>query len=293
MNTPAWPIIEPVEGRRLMSVVLNGTLLYVEGTSRADTITLQARPHQQGVDDGFDVTVYVAGAVVESSTYATKDVSRIVVRANPLRDVFRADPTLPVPVSFVSDAASGVTLVGGVLAVQGGKGSDVVRVYRNRGQADDITVVLNGQESRYSSAVAKALLIVGNRGDDDIAVGKVGLPQMVFGGDGDDLLTGGREADYFSGQLGDDTLLGGAGDDQLFGDDEADHIEGGDGDDRITAEGFATVLGGAGDDSLFVNVGNGVRFTGGAGHDDLRAAGPRDDIFLDFDPQEDTYLRLH
>jgi hypothetical protein len=66
------------------------------------------------------------------------------------------------------------------------------------------------------------------------------------------------------------------------------------GSDRITmGGGNVTVLGGDGDDALFVNVGNDVRFTGGAGRDTLLAAGPVEDIFLDSDAQEDAYSRLH
>lgn len=291
MNTSTIASIESLEERRLMSVVQNGTILYVEGTSRADTISIQAS-HERGLEGRFDLSISVRGALIDNQNMPMSDITRVIVRANPFTDVLRADPTLPMPVTFVSDAAAGVTLADGILAVQGGKGADVIRVYRNRGMAEDITVVLNGQESRYSSEVAKVLLINGNRGANDIAIGKVGLPQLVFGGDDNDRITGGREDDYFSGNLGDDTMLGGAGDDQLFGVDGADLIDGGDGNDGITlASGPATVLGGNGDDALFVNIA-GAKFTGGPGRDQMLSGGTVAE-FLDFDAQDDTFSRVH
>lgn len=296
MNTFPAPRMEALEERRLMTVTRYRDIVYVEGTSRADTIRIEARPHQANVDDSFDVNITAAGTLVDNVNFRTADVSRIVVRANPLKDRLRADSTLPVAVGFVSDQATGATLAGDVLVVQGGRRSDVIRVYRNRVQGTDIAVVVNGQAAQYSSDAARALLIFGNRRDDDIAIGKVNLPNLVFGGDGNDSIAGSGEDDYFSGDLGNDTLLGGAGDDQLLGADEADYIDGGDGNDYIAAEGPATVLGGNGDDGILVNTGNAVRFKGGPGQDRMGAAISRNDVlqlFLDFDSAEDSYTQLH
>src|SRR4051812_10748615 len=155
MNMPS---LERLEGRRLMSVVEGpGNVLYIEGTSRADTIELSPEQNQPGV---FDVTISVRGSAVETKGITTASVRLIVVRANPQADVLRVDPSLAaIPVAFVSDQASGVTLADGVLAVQGGKGADVIRVYRNRGQAQDVTVVLNGQPTLYSSETVKTILV--------------------------------------------------------------------------------------------------------------------------------------
>ena len=71
----------------------------------------------------------------------------------------------------------------------------------------------------------------------------------IFGGEGDDRIDGGDDADDLYGEEGDDILEGGRGFDRLFGGEGDDRLDGGAGDDLL--------LGGEGDDE----------FTGGAGAD--------------------------
>ena len=97
------------------------------------------------------------------------------------------------------------------------------------------------------------------------------LPRAnLFGGAGNDILTGGSGADLLFGQAGNDTLLGKGGTDLLFGGDGNDVLTGGDGDDQVFGEagndrmiwnpGDDTDLneGGAGIDTVEVNGGNGA-----------------------------------
>src|SRR5262245_61758342 len=56
---------------------------------------------------------------------------------------------------------------------------------------------------------------------------------LLFGGDGNDVVTGGSGNDQLFGQAGDDTLLGKGGNDVLFGGTGNDTLTGGDGDDQM------------------------------------------------------------
>jgi Ca2+-binding RTX toxin-like protein len=247
-------------------------------------------------DDQISAKLVPKGFFEQSAGGAVAATTRVIVRANSLHDVVNIDPALNGLVDVIPDDTTGAKVFGATLAVIGDQGHDVIRVYRNRGQVNDITVVFNGQASQFSSATVKAIFIAGNRGNDDIAIAKINLPNGIFGGDGDDSIEGGAEEDYISGDLGADTIRGGAGNDQLFGEmsgpGEANFIDAGDGDDYIVAEG-GTVLGGNGDDALFVNTGS-VQFTGGEGHDAMAAPGDRtDQTFTDFSSRRDRYTRLH
>jgi Ca2+-binding RTX toxin-like protein len=97
------------------------------------------------------------------------------------------------------------------------------------------------------------------------------LPRAnLFGGAGNDTITGGSGADMLFGQSGNDTLLGKGGNDFLFGGTENDTLTGGDGDDQMFAEGGNDRMiwnpgddtdlmeGGAGTDTAEVNAGGGA-----------------------------------
>ena len=121
------------------------------------------------------------------------------------------------------------------------------------------------------------------------------LALQVYGGAGNDALTGsggvdlldgGEGRDSLSGGLGKDVVLGGAGNDDLSdGDSDADRVEGGAGDDDFYGGvGPVNFKGGPGDDNLIGGDGN-DELDGGAGDDslvggrgdDTLVAGPGDD----------------
>jgi Ca2+-binding RTX toxin-like protein len=92
----------------------------------------------------------------------------------------------------------------------------------------------------------------------------------LFGGAGNDVLTGGSGADQLFGQDGNDTLLGRGGTDLLFGGEGNDTLTGGDADDQMFGQGGDDRMiwnpgddtdlheGGAGNDTSEVNGGNGA-----------------------------------
>lgn len=162
----------------------------------------------------------------------------------------------------------------GVLSVLGDGGNNTVEFSRNAAGG----ILVNGGAVRVvggSPSVANTALIqaFGLGGHDVITLNEANgaLPRAnLFGGAGNDTLTGGASSDQLFGQAGNDTLLGRGGVDLLFGGSDADTLTGGDGDDLVFGEsgndrliwnpGDDTDLneGGGGIDTVEVNGGNGT-----------------------------------
>jgi Ca2+-binding RTX toxin-like protein len=115
--------------------------------------------------------------------------------------------------------------------------------------------------------------VFGQGGNDTIRVDEANgaMPAVqLFGGDGNDTLTGGSGNDMLFGQAGNDILNGKGGNDLLFGGDGNDTLIGGAGDDQMFGEAGNDVMiwnpgdgtdlmeGGAGNDTAEVNGGNGA-----------------------------------
>src|SRR5436305_1829979 len=140
------------------------------------------------------------------------------------------------------DAAGTILINGGAIAIQGGKPTVANTTLSSIfGQAGNDTITLNESNGALPAA-------------------------QIFGGDGNDVITGGSGGDMLFGQAGNDTLLGKGGNDLLFGGDGNDTLTGGGGDD--------TVLGEAGDDRMVWNPGDDTdREEGGAGVDTVQVNG--------------------
>jgi Ca2+-binding RTX toxin-like protein len=115
--------------------------------------------------------------------------------------------------------------------------------------------------------------VFGQGGNDTITLSEANgaLPATrLFGGAGNDTLTGGSGADQLFGQSGNDALLGKGGPDLLFGGTENDVLTGGDSDDQAFGQGGNDRMvwnpgddtdlneGGDGTDTVEVNGGNGA-----------------------------------
>lgn len=100
----------------------------------------------------------------------------------------------------------------------------------------------------FLPAVNGKIYVYGQGGNDLVFADVMNVPLVVFGGEGDDVLVGGRTGDsldggdgndiLFGGTLGtdgDDLLVGGAGDDVLIGHWGADTLRGGTGSDLVMA----------------------------------------------------------
>jgi Ca2+-binding RTX toxin-like protein len=100
-------------------------------------------------------------------------------------------------------------------------------------------VPIDGEPTTANTA---QIVATGGAGDDTISLDETNglLPAaQLFGGNGNDVLTGGAAADQLFGGNGNDTLNGGGGDDTLAG-----------------GNGKDTVIGGKGTDTAFLGTGN-------------------------------------
>ena len=143
--------------------------------------------------------------------------------------------------------------VRGILAVFGDNGANEITLSRD---ATGRVVVNHGAVrivgARPTVGTTRLINVFGFDGNDALSVDETGgaMPRAnLFGGNGNDTLTGGSA---------NDTVLGGAGNDFLFGAAGADLLIGGDGDDALTG-GAADdlVLGQAGNDAFFWSPGDG------------------------------------
>ena len=172
-------------------------------------------------------------------------------------------------------AVSAVFVPGvGSLAVLGDALDNVITVSRNAAGG----ILVNGgavsiRGGTPTVANTSTIQVFGQIGNDTLALDESNgaLPRAkLFGGAGNDTLTGGGGADQIFGNAGNDVLLGRGGADLLFGGSENDVLTGGDGDDLAFGEagndrmvwnpGDDTDLneGGAGTDTVEVNGGNGA-----------------------------------
>ncbi|MBX9581928.1 MAG: M10 family metallopeptidase C-terminal domain-containing protein, partial [Gemmataceae bacterium] len=112
----------------------------------------------------------------------------------------------------------------GPVFVHGRAGADTISAAVSGGI---LAVTVNGVTTTYPAAEAGGVRVRGHGGNDTVSVGGVTKAAAVWGGDGNDALTGGPLADLLDGGAGNDTVAGGGG---------ADSITGGNGNDRLAGE---------------------------------------------------------
>jgi Ca2+-binding RTX toxin-like protein len=129
------------------------------------------------------------------------------------------------------------------------------------------TVPVSGGTATVANTAT--IQVFGKGGNDTITLDESNgaLPAaQLFGGAGNDVLTGGSGADQLFGGAGNDTLFGKGGNDMLFGGAGNDVLTGGDGDDQVFGE--------AGNDRMIWNPGDDSDlFEGGDGTDTAEVNG--------------------
>ena len=163
-------------------------------------------------------------------------------------------------------------LTHGELIVRGTNGSDSIALRLEAGDPNVIQVDLNDDgspEFSFGRARVRRIVVDARSGDDHVRIDDSngaftdGIPTAIFGGDGNDKISGGAGAelliggdgnDAIDGSGGADTALLGSGDDTFSWDpgDGSDRIEGQDGTDTMLFDG------GAGPDTVDVSA-NGSR----------------------------------
>src|SRR6266853_3094358 len=191
--------------------------------------------------------------------------SRLAVAGTQRQTFVRTDimaTKAPIKATFSPDA--------GLLSVFGDDGDNVIVTSRDAaGQ-----ILVNGGAVPVSGGTATVantatIQVFGNGGNDTISLDESNgaLPAaQLFGGAGNDVLTGGSGADQLFGGAGNDTLLGKGGNDLLFGGAGNDTLIGGTGDDQVFGE--------AGNDRMIWNPGDGTDLMeGGDGTDTAEVNG--------------------
>jgi Ca2+-binding RTX toxin-like protein/Mg-chelatase subunit ChlD len=145
------------------------------------------------------------------------------------------------------------------LVIDGGDGSDTV-TFTN--ETDDLTINLKDNQNETI-------------GDDSVELRNI---ENIYGGQGDDTITGDDQNNILYGDGGNDTIKGGKGDDGVYGGDGDDILHGGQGNDILGGgKGNDTLIGGEGDDRLHGQGGDDI-VIGGAGNDTIRTDGGTDTV---------------
>jgi Ca2+-binding RTX toxin-like protein len=143
--------------------------------------------------------------------------------------------------TVTASAATTATFSNGTLSVFGDSADNSIVLSRDAAgkilvNGGAITVV-GGTPTVANTALIQ---VFGQGGQDAITLSEAlgALPAAhLFGGAGNDTLTGGSGGDQLFGQTGNDTLLGKGGFDLLFGGADADTLIGGDADDQVFGQG--------------------------------------------------------
>src|SRR4051812_45905858 len=185
-------------------------------------------------DDRQQRAPHAAGASGEhtqpqAARFARGDnLRRLVMNRNPILEALEERLQFAVTAVFIPAA--------GALSVFGDSLDNTIVVSRNA--AGRILVnggnvaVLGGTPTVANTAIIQ---VFGQDGNDVLRLDEASgaLPRAnLFGGAGNDALTGGSGADLLFGQSGNDVLLGKGGDDFLFGGADNDALTGGTGDDQ-------------------------------------------------------------
>ena len=157
-----------------------------------------------------------------------------------------------------------------MLTVVGDNADNTIEVSRNAAG----NLLVNGGAVQIvggtpTVANTSRIQIFGLGGNDQLSLNETNgaLPRAnLYGGGGNDTLTGGSAADFLFGEAGNDTLLGKGGVDFLFGGAGNDTLTGGAGNDQVFGE--------AGNDRMIWNPGDGSDLNeGGAGNDTVEVNG--------------------
>ena len=176
------------------------------------------------------------------------------------------------------------------------------------GTSNEENPISGTQENEYFFVAQSESYVLGQGGDDifDARGTPASGPHHVFGGSGNDFITGSSARDNLAGNDGDDVIWGRDGNDYIEGNDGndwlfaergADELFGGKGDAILHSwTGGDRLFGGEGDDRLhYVNTNAQTHLTGGLGADQfiifasVRELNTRI-IIRDFNPEEDLFI---
>jgi Ca2+-binding RTX toxin-like protein len=129
--------------------------------------------------------------------------------------------------------AKPVELFHGTLTVNGSSGDDTISVSSKGKQT---VVMVNGRMMKFNTPVS-SVNINGNDGNDHLSVKglRADVAAQLSGGNGNDVLIGGKGNDVLNDGAGNDVLIGGGGDDGLTNSAGRDKLYGGAGNDLLVS----------------------------------------------------------
>jgi uncharacterized delta-60 repeat protein len=189
--------------------------------------------------DGSPVETILPGSGVTEVRHVYQQVGTFEAKVTAAdKDRLPTDPPLvPQTVTMISQ---GSALENGILNVSGSAGHDIIRLFRVGGLVAVSNLTSGGLEfvQTYTGTISR-VIVTGQAGNDHIDASAFDVPVEIYGGAGNDRLTGGSAADILVGGTGDDRIAGNGGQDLLIGGRGRDRIQG-DAADDILVGGYTT-----------------------------------------------------
>jgi Ca2+-binding RTX toxin-like protein len=260
------PIVEALEGRRLMTAVIGeptydpivgpvgptpGSIGWPSNVEPVAGPSGTLPPTGNGFFVGFGGGQFVVGASFGAVTFNNNGGTTFDnIRGTTLGGQSSFDQDLFFRKGFPEQFTGGgsMRIDGGTLKIIGTNGNDTILVDRRTSRSGrdlGLFVSMNGDVRRLDPTFSRFVRVVSvdaGRGDDLVAPVNedFDIAMYVRGGKGNDSLSGGARNDTLFGESGNDILIGGGGVDSLDGDGGNDTLVGGDGADSL--------VGGAGKD---------------------------------------------
>ncbi len=222
-----------------MTAVLNAGVLSIEGTPKADTITVIQTGDQLSVRND-NATLQIKSGVTSGSEVTTSQVQRITINGLAGSDTIRLDG---VTIGANINGGDGIDKITGGLGndiIDGGEGNDGLV------ESGNVNFVLTNKQltGLGTDQLSRIELgyLTGGKGHNTLNASGFSGIAILDGGDGHDVIIGGGSADVLMGGLGNDQISGNGGDDVIVGGAGNDMVNGGAGDDRFVYSG-STQLG--------------------------------------------------
>ena len=241
-----------------MTATLNAGVLNIEGTTRADAITVQQAGDQLALRNGTSVLQIKVGTAGFNQVSASQ-VQLITINSLAGTDTIRLDG---VSIAANINGGDGIDNITGGNAndtLTGGAGNDIL----NGGgglntlvESGNVNFTLantqltgNGTDTLSNFTLAQ---LTGGAGNNTLDASAFTGTVTLAGGAGRDVLIGGAFADLLQGGTGDDQLFGRGGSDRLLGEDGNDQLKGEAGDDVLEGGAGNDQLNGGDDNDTFV-----------------------------------------